>query len=150
MSLLAASYFLVAGVQWDSGWANVPASICVFGISITPSLVAWWSHGRIGEEVGTAWDLSSFSISQNFGLSLLPPDSSGMTFLIDRTLPCLYHTYGSLTYKRSIWARVINKGSEKEGNKEEGWAGRHSHHSPARWWPNWTRTRTLCLMWSRG
>ena len=46
LSLIAVSYILSRAI-WDSGWVVVPAAILVFVVSITPSMVAWWSH-RIG------------------------------------------------------------------------------------------------------
>ena len=46
LSLIAVLYILSRAI-WDSGWVVVPAAILVFVVSITPSMVAWWSH-RIG------------------------------------------------------------------------------------------------------
>ena len=46
-SLFAVTYVLFARAKYDFAWSAIPAAVCVFALSITPSLVAWWSH-RIG------------------------------------------------------------------------------------------------------
>ena len=47
LSLFAVTYVLSTRAKYDSAWSVIPAAVCVFALSITPSLVAWWSH-RIG------------------------------------------------------------------------------------------------------
>jgi hypothetical protein len=47
LSLLAVTYVLLTRAKYDSAWSIIPAAVCMFALSITPSLVAWWSH-RIG------------------------------------------------------------------------------------------------------
>jgi hypothetical protein len=44
LSLLAVSYVLSTRVKYDSAWDTIPSAICVFVLSVAPSLVAWWSH----------------------------------------------------------------------------------------------------------
>jgi hypothetical protein len=47
LSLLAVSYLLFARTEFSSAWVTIASAICVFIVSVAPSLVAWWSH-RLG------------------------------------------------------------------------------------------------------
>lgn len=47
LSLFAVTYVLFTRAEYDSAWSVIPAAVCVFALSTTPSLVAWWSH-RVG------------------------------------------------------------------------------------------------------
>lgn len=44
LSLFAVTYVLFTRVKYDSAWTTIPAAVCVFALSITPPIVAWWSH----------------------------------------------------------------------------------------------------------
>jgi hypothetical protein len=47
LSLLAVLYVLCTRAEYASVLATIPSAVCVFVLSLAPSLMAWWSH-RIG------------------------------------------------------------------------------------------------------
>jgi hypothetical protein len=47
LSLCAATYVLFTRAEYESAWSVIAAAVCVFALSMAPSLVAWWSH-RVG------------------------------------------------------------------------------------------------------